>query len=105
MVWRQTLEKVAEHLNISLTLLRRYLKRVAIAYPPKGYWTRINNGYSHEEALVSQKQIKNPKCIISKEQLESAINLIKDGKSVRYAAKTIGFNHSSLLRKIKKWSR
>jgi len=100
LVWTASMTNLASKLDVSPNGLKRFCKRHSIKLPPMGYWQRRNRGYSHEQALVSQKRIQPPKKTISQEQIESAIKMIIEGSSLRKAAKAIKCCHSTLLDRL-----
>jgi transposase-like protein len=98
LVWQKPFTALCNDLNLDApnTIKKRCIRR-DIPRPPRGYWRRRNAGYNHEEALMSQKQIRTPQRRISLDQLAQAIQIIDSGKSIRSAARAIGFHHSTLL--------
>jgi Zn finger protein HypA/HybF involved in hydrogenase expression len=60
MIWNKPNYEISKILNVSDVAIKKKCKQYNIDSPPKGYWIRIHNGYSKEEALLSQKKITKP---------------------------------------------
>lgn len=101
LVWEKPLTTVAIELKCSLTALRKQCRRKQLKCPPMGYWERLRQGYSKEEALVSQKKIRPKAKRLTLVDIERAKELITRGLSLRKVAKIIGFGHQSLARRLK----
>lgn len=100
LVWEKSLSAVALDLKCSLTALRKQCKRKDIKYPPLGYWERLRRGYTHEQALVSQKRIRAKQRCMSDQDIEKAREIMTSGGSLRQAAKEVGFSHTTLMDRL-----
>lgn len=101
LVWDKSLSAIGADLMCSETAVRKYCKRNGIAYPPVGYWERRRRGYSHEQALLSQKRARgNPKRV-TPDEVEQAKLLMQGGHSLRKAANAVGCSHQTLLIRLK----
>ncbi len=56
LVWNLSILDIAKKYSMSPSGIVVWIKDMDIETPPKGYWTRRFFGYSHEEALKSQKK-------------------------------------------------
>lgn len=98
MLWEMPVIKIAGRFGITDNSIRGWIKRYRITnIPPQGYWTRRSFGYSHEEALVSQKRIRKPMKIFTKDQIIEIRKLIKeDYLSLREIAKIYNVGHPTI---------
>lgn len=108
-IWELPYTKVAEHYGVSDVAVRKRAKYYSLKVPPVGYWVRINNGYSHEEALnpISIPQSKSKK--LTDEQVreirlkinnkESMVNLSKEYGFCYYTIKSIkyGWTYANVI--------
>jgi len=93
LVWSKSIENIAKDYGVNGNSVRRWAKRYGVALPPIGYWVRRHAGYTHEQALVSQKRIRKPLHRPTAEQAQLAYEVFKTKGSLRQAGLAIGFNH------------
>lgn len=93
LIYTHPMIKLQEILGVSDNSIRKWCVSYGIKWPPKGYWTRRNLGYSHEESLVSHARILKNK-YFNKEQLEQIRKLILEDKlSLRKIGKLFNVSH------------
>lgn len=90
----------AQEIDVSPNGLKRFCIRNGIQMPPVGYWQRRASGYSHEQSLVSQKPVRGPRKLVSGEMLDTVRQLMREGLSLRKAAKSVGCCHTTLLTRL-----
>ena len=52
MVWKMPVSKVGEWYGVSDSAIKKRCKKSGIETPPRGYWTLIKQGYSHDEVMA-----------------------------------------------------
>lgn len=61
MVWQTSLSELSKKLLVTMNSIKHRCENRNIVLPPMGYWTRIQHGYSHEEALLPKpKKERHP---------------------------------------------
>lgn len=96
MVWEQSAAALGRQYGVSDNAIRKWCKAYEIEMPPQGYHQRRDASYSHEEALISQKRVTEPRRLITREIAERAFVLRQQGMSYRKAARTVGFDRWAL---------
>jgi hypothetical protein len=94
MIWEKSLLAIGKEFGIRDNNVKKWCVSYGITdLPPIGYHQRRQAGYTHEQALKSQKKICRPKKIITREIAETAFALYRQGLSYRKAAAAVGFKH------------
>ncbi|MCJ7435162.1 MAG: hypothetical protein MUO77_16895, partial [Anaerolineales bacterium] len=52
-VWSEPVTTIAASFGVSDKAIEKRCKRLGIVKPPRGYWAKIQNGASHEYALLA----------------------------------------------------
>lgn len=96
-VWSTSLRELARGYNMSDNGFKKLCIRNNILLPPKHYITRRKFGYSHEDALTKQTKTDNtPRKSLANVDLLVIKNCLIEEKTLRKAAKRLGFSHKSL---------
>ena len=79
------------------SLVREWCTIYGLPIPsfPRGYWLLRKSGRTHEEALAPKKDRVKMK-VLTEEQINISKSILKEGGSLRKAAKQIGYSHSVL---------
>jgi 5-methylcytosine-specific restriction endonuclease McrA len=94
-VWEKPVEALAIDYGVKGNAIRHWAKRLHVTLPPASYWFRRGLGYSHEEALVSQRKTRKPLRRPTEEQAQQAYKILQDRGSMREASEAIGFDHGT----------
>jgi hypothetical protein len=52
-VWTKPVTSVAASFDVSDKAIEKRCKRLGVVKPPRGYWAKVQNGASHEQALLA----------------------------------------------------
>ena len=52
-IWSEPVTAIAESFGVSDKAIEKRCKRLGIVKPPRGYWAKVQNGISHEHALLA----------------------------------------------------
>jgi hypothetical protein len=95
-IWELPYTKVAEHYGVSDVAVKKRAKYYSLTLPPSGYWTRINNGYSHEEALNPLPTPESKSKNLTDEQVREIRKKINNGERMVDISKEYGFCYSTI---------
>lgn len=104
MVWSSSLLGVGRQFGVRDNTIRKWCLAYGIELPPQGYVQRRAAGYSHEEAMVSQKRLSKGKRFITREIAEQAFAMKRDqGLSYRTVAAAFGFKHWGMQKAFERY--
>ena len=103
MVWESSLLAVGKRFGVGDNAVRKWCKSYGIKLPPQGYAQRRQAGYSHEEALVSQKKLTKVKRHITVEIAQQAAALRAQDVSYRDIGEQLGFGHWSIQSALRRY--
>jgi hypothetical protein len=61
MVWQMPVSKVSEYYGVSGRAVKKRCVKLGIDTPPRGYWTMLEHGYTHDGALEELERRKKIK--------------------------------------------
>lgn len=104
LVWEKSMVQIGEDYGVWDNTVRKWAKSYGIDCPPQGYWQRRERGYSHEEALVSQKRMPpTARKKMSLETARQAFAMRQEGKSYREIGDTLGFGHWTIQQALRRY--
>ncbi len=95
-IWATPFDTLTKELQTTEKTLRRWSKEYEITFPPRGYWQRRQNGWTHEEALKPwPKGKENPPKFNAKQIIEIREKL-KNGERPAKLAREYGCCHKTM---------
>lgn len=82
LIWEMPTTRIAEKFGVSDSAINRVCKRYSITKPPQGYWSKINSGWTEEEALHGKPQKPKPR-FLSKQDKDDIRLKFANGMSRR----------------------
>lgn len=102
MVYEKSLTDIAKEYGAATNTFKKYCLKRGIVYPPRGYWRRLECGYSHEEAMISQKKSRKTLHSMNDNEIAIACELRFEGYSFARIGCKLGFSHSCVADTLQK---